>query len=115
MTSTPNESGAVVPLRSLGQDLLAEARTVSSGRAARTVVAVPGLRTTLLALTAGRELAEHQAPGAATLICLAGRARLATAEREWDLQEDVLVAIPDQRHRLIADSDTLVLLTVRLD
>jgi hypothetical protein len=52
----------LVPLRSLGQDLLAEARTVSSGRAARTVVAVPGWRTTLLALTAGRERAEHQAP-----------------------------------------------------
>jgi hypothetical protein len=35
-------SGAVVPLRSLGRKLLAEARTVSAGRAARTVVAVPG-------------------------------------------------------------------------
>lgn len=115
MTSTPNEPGAVVSLHSLGEDLLAEARAGRTGRAARTVVTVPGLRTTLLALTAGRELAEHQAPGAATLICLTGQARLATAEQEWNLQEDVLMAIPDQRHRLVADSDTLVLLTVRLD
>ncbi|MBC6459676.1 hypothetical protein HKK72_17520 [Actinomadura sp. HBU206391] len=101
-------------MRRAGEGLLEAARAADAGRAARTVVAVPGLRVTLLALAADRELAEHEAPGAATLTCLAGRVRLATAEREWVLNDSDLVPIPDRRHRLVADTDALVLLTVRL-
>lgn len=107
--------GEIVSLRELGGRLLEQARAAHSGRAGRTVIALPGLRTTLLALAAGQELAEHQAPGSATIACLAGRATLATGDREWRLREDEAVAIPEQRHRVHADTDTIVLLTVRLD
>jgi quercetin dioxygenase-like cupin family protein len=108
-------AGEVVSLRTLGDRLLDEARAAHSGRAGRTIIALPGLRTTLLALAAGRELAEHQAPGSATIACLSGEATLATGEREWRLREADAVAIPEERHRLVAEADTLVLLTVRLD
>ena len=37
------------------------------------------LRQTLIALTAGQELAEHESPGEATLYVLAGAVRLTTA------------------------------------
>ena len=110
-----NGAGEVVPLRTFGDRLLDEARAAGSGRAARTIIALPGLRTTLLALAAGRELAEHQAPGSATIACLSGEATLATGDREWRLRADDAVAIPQERHRLLAERDTLVLLTVRLD
>ncbi|MDJ0465544.1 LuxR family transcriptional regulator [Streptomyces sp. H27-C3] len=114
--TNPHPADEVVPLHVTGETLLAEARTASAGRAAHTVVAIPGLRSTLIALAAGRELAEHQAPGAAILTCLAGRVRLTTGERDWAaMGEGDIVAIPDQRHRLMADTDALVLLTVRLD
>jgi quercetin dioxygenase-like cupin family protein len=104
----------VVSLRALGDRLLDEARAAHSGRAGRTVIALPGLRATLLALAAGRELAEHQAPGSASLVCLSGEATLAAGEREWRLREDDALAIPEERHRLLAERDTVVLLTVRL-
>ncbi|MFE7754535.1 LuxR family transcriptional regulator [Streptomyces sp. NPDC057429] len=112
--SDPAPASEVVPLHAAGQSLLADAHAARARRAARTVVSVPGLRTTLLALVAGCELAEHDAPGAATLGCLTGRVRLATTDREWVLDEHDLIPIPDQRHRLIADTDSVVLLTVRL-
>lgn len=108
-------AGEVVSLRIFGDRLLDEARAAGSGRAARTIITLPGLRTTLLALAAGRELAEHQAPGSATLACLSGEATLATGDREWRLRANDAVAIPEERHRLLAERDTLVLLTVRLD
>ena len=107
--------GQIIALRPLGEQLLAEARAAHCGRAARTIIALPGLRATLLALAAGHELADHEAPGAATLTCLSGHAVLATGDQRWDLNDQDTVAIPDQRHRLTADTDTLVLLTVRLD
>jgi len=108
-------AGGVVPLRTLGDRMLDEARAAHSGRAGRTIIALPGLRTTLLALAAGSELAEHQAPGSATIVCLSGEVTLAAGDREWRLRADDAVAIPEERHRLLAEADALVLLTVRLD
>ncbi|HEX5567175.1 MAG TPA: cupin domain-containing protein [Streptomyces sp.] len=110
-----DEASEVIALPEVGEQLLAEARSARSGRAARGLIALPGLRVTLLALAEGRELAEHRAPGAATLVCLAGQATLSTADRAWTLGPDELLSIPDERHRLTAETDALVLLTVRLD
>ena len=66
-------AGEVTNLPAMGEELLADARSANSGnygRTARTVVALPGLRATLIALMTGSELAEHEAPGAATITCL---------------------------------------------
>lgn len=109
------DADSAVSLRALGERLLDEARAASAGRAARTVVALPGLRTTLLALAEGRELAEHEAPGSATVFCLAGQVVLIAGERQWQLGEHDMAPIPAQRHSLRAQTDALALLTVRLD
>ncbi|MTE17960.1 LuxR family transcriptional regulator [Streptomyces sp. TRM43335] len=98
-----------------GEWLLAEAEVAEAGRASQTVVEVPGLSVTLMALKEGRGLAEHRAPGAATLLCLTGRVSLSTVDRSWRLEPRELIAIPGERHRLTAEADSLVLLTVRLD
>lgn len=113
--SPADEAAEVVALDVLAEQLLSEAAVSSAGRAARAVAVLPGLRATLIALDAGQELAEHQAPGAALLECLAGRARLATPEREWPLNRRTLVPVPPERHRLIADTPAVVMLIVRLD
>ncbi|WP_405905868.1 cupin domain-containing protein [Streptomyces sp. NBC_00828] len=106
-------TGEVTNLPAMGERLLGDARSATSGRAARTVVALPGLRVTLIALASGSELAEHAAPGAATLTCLTGEVTLNTADRTWPLSQGDIVAIPDQRHSLTAETDAAVLLTVR--
>ncbi|GAA2403441.1 hypothetical protein GCM10010420_33330 [Streptomyces glaucosporus] len=108
-------AGEVTALSETGQRLPAEAVPASSGRAARTVVALPGLRATLLAPAEGRAPAGHRAPGPATLLCLAGRVTLSTAGRAWTLGRNDLVPVPEERHRLDAGTDALVLLTVRPD
>ncbi|WP_326651375.1 MULTISPECIES: cupin domain-containing protein [unclassified Streptomyces] len=110
-------AGEITNLPAMGEELLADARSAnsgSSGRTARTVVALPGLRVTLIALAAGSELAEHEAPDAATLTCLTGRVTLRATDRTWRLGQGDIVAIPDQRHSLTAETDATVLLTVRL-
>lgn len=60
---------------------VSEAATSDTGGAARTVTALSGLRVTMIALNTGCELAGRQAPGAATLVCLAGSVRLTTTSR----------------------------------
>lgn len=105
----------VTSLHALGTQLATEAQDAHAGRAGRTVIALPGLRATLIALNEGSELAEHKAPGAATLLCLSGQATLTAGERGWQLRAHDTVAIPNALHSLRADTDAIVLLTVRLD
>lgn len=64
---------------------LEQAATASSGRSATTVYGghEHTLRQTLLALTAGTELAEHDSPGEATLHVLRGRVRLTSGDVDW--------------------------------
>jgi quercetin dioxygenase-like cupin family protein len=71
-----------------------------------------GLRQTVLALLAGAELAEHEAPGAASLQVLRGRARLIAGDDGTDLGRHQLAPIPPRRHSLRALEDAVVLLTV---
>jgi len=69
-----------VSLTALAEDQLIVARQAHSGRAARTIHGghEHALRQTVLALLAGRELAEHDSPGEATLQVLCGHVRLTT-------------------------------------
>ncbi|MEQ8142456.1 cupin domain-containing protein [Streptomyces sp. OP7] len=93
---------------------LEQAATASSGRSATTVFGghEHTLRQTLLALTAGTSLAEHDSPGEATLLVLRGRVRLTSGAAGWEGRTGDLVAIPDARHGLEALEDAAVLLTV---
>jgi len=101
-------------LTQLADDLLAEARSAHSHRAA----AVDGggrhhaLRQTVIGMAEGSELAEHESPGEATLHVLRGRVRLTSGSGEWAGLPGELVVIPPERHALHADEDAVVLLTV---
>ncbi len=100
-------------LDTLADEHLASARRSPHGRSAHTVVGGRGhvLRHLLLALLAGEELADHEAPGEATLLVLRGRVTLGTAASECGLAATEMVAIPDERHNLVAVEDSVVLLT----
>jgi hypothetical protein len=66
----------------------------------------------VLALLAGRELAEHESPSEATLHVLHGHVRLTVGDEAWDGKAGDYVAIPPQRHALQAVEDSVVMLTV---
>ncbi|MFU8873812.1 cupin domain-containing protein [Micromonospora sp. SL4-19] len=101
-------------LSALSEEQLTLAYATDSGRSARTVHggAASPLRQTLIALVAGNALAEHASPGDATLQVLRGRVRLVAQDRSWSGEAGDLLAIPDARHALHADEDSVVLLTV---
>jgi quercetin dioxygenase-like cupin family protein len=90
------------------------ARDSKSGRAARTIFGGSGgsLRHTVVALTAGATLAEHENPGEATVLVLEGRVRLVSPEADWSGREGDLLVVPQSRHSLQALTDATVLLTV---
>ncbi|MGX6607725.1 LuxR family transcriptional regulator [Micromonosporaceae bacterium Da 78-11] len=101
-------------LEALADDLLTTARAASSGRSAHTLFGrhEHRLRQTVIALTAGHRLAEHNSPGEATLQVLRGRAQLITPTQQWTGQAGDHVIIAPERHELLAAEDTVVLLTV---
>ncbi|ALG85639.1 hypothetical protein [Gordonia phthalatica] len=105
-----------VNLTELTAELLDEARAAKSGRAAQTVRGHTEhrLRHTVIALTGGSELADHESPGEATLQVLSGSVRITAPDGEWSGAAGALVDIPPVRHGLIADEDSAVLLTVAL-
>ena|SRR5690349_702753 len=100
----------------LAEDLLSQARTASSHRAAATVYGGSGhrLRQTLIALAAGADLAEHENPGEATLHVLVGAVTLSAEGSARSVTAGQLVEIPAARHAVHADSDAAVLVTVAL-
>jgi quercetin dioxygenase-like cupin family protein len=101
-------------LTALGRELLESARATNSGRSARTVYGghEHTLRQTLIALTAGSRLEEHESPGEATLYVLDGRVRLTDTGAGWDGSVGDHILVPATRHALEATSDAVVLLTV---
>src|SRR5829696_5706528 len=86
--------------------LMNSAATAPAGRAAETVYGGHEhvLRQTLIALTAGSALSEHENPGEATVQVLGGRVRL--------VADAALLIVPQARHTLHALEDSAVLLTV---
>ena len=105
---------APIDLTALTGSLLDDARAHSSGRAAKAVMSGSHLRAVVIALQAGAELAEHDAPAAATLQVLVGAVTLLAGEERWDLAAGELVAIPPRRHSVEAHEDSAVLLSVAL-
>lgn len=101
-------------LEALARELLERATGSSTGRTAETVYGGHEhvLRQTLVAMTAGTSLAEHDSPGEATLFVLRGRVRLRTSDASWDGRDGDLIVIPPQRHSLEALEDSAVVLTV---
>src|SRR5215212_6717430 len=88
--------------------------TAPGGRAAETVYGGHEhvLRQTLIALTAGAVLSEHENPGEATVQILGGRVRLIADATGWEGRDGDLLIVPQARHTLHALEDSAVLLTV---
>ena len=103
-----------VSLTALAREHLAVARAANSRRSAQTVYGghEHALRQTLIALTAGSELDEHESPGEATRQVLVGRVRLTNAEAHWEGTVGDHIVVPRSRHSLQALEDSAVLLTV---
>ncbi len=90
------------------------AESASSGRSAHTVYGghEHALRQTVIALAAGRELADHENPGEATVHVLHGRVRLTAGDTSWEGSAGDLLIVPQSVHSLAALEPCAVLLTV---
>ncbi|MCX3063172.1 cupin domain-containing protein [Streptomyces beihaiensis] len=98
-------------LRSLADDHLAAARQAAHGRSAELLIREDPLRQSVIALTEGNTLEEHNAPACATLQVLSGRVRLTAVSGDVMLGTGQIRAIPQERHGLTALTDAVVLLT----
>jgi quercetin dioxygenase-like cupin family protein len=101
-------------LDAIAREQARRASAASSGRSAETVYGghEHALRQTVLALTAGSSLDEHESPGEATVQVLRGRVRLTAGEVAWEGRAGDLLIVPNARHALQAVQDAVVLLTV---
>lgn len=72
-------------LTAVARQLAERAETSKSGRSARTVYGGHEhiLRQTVIAMTVGQKLDEHENPGEVTVFVLGGRVRLSTADNAW--------------------------------
>ncbi|MFI7063811.1 cupin domain-containing protein [Kribbella sp. NPDC050124] len=106
----------VASISQLATDLLVKAASAESGRSSVTVYSRQGarLRQTLMALTAGRVMGEHQSPGDASLLCLQGRVVVHAGDAAVELGAGGLIAVPPQRHDVEALQPSVLLLTVAL-
>ena len=105
-----------ISLTALTREHLEAARRASSGRSAHTVYGghEHTLRQTLIALAAGQKLDEHENPGEATLYVLHGRVRLIAGDTSWRGAAGHFMIVPDMRHTLEAEEDSVVLLSTAI-
>lgn len=103
-------------LDALARKHTAAAATAGNHRSAETVVGGHEhvMRQTLISLTAGSELSEHDNPGEATLLVVAGRVRLTCGDESWEGRHLDLIDIPPNRHSLAALEDSTVLLSTAI-
>ena len=108
-----SQSQHTVDLHQLAAELLERASGEHARRAATTLPhPVDGLRQTVIALVGGAELGEHESPGAASLQVLRGRVRLVAGDDSVELGQHQISPIPNRRHSVHADEDSVVLLSV---
>jgi quercetin dioxygenase-like cupin family protein len=101
-------------LDAIAREQAKRAGAASSGRSAETVFGghEHALRQTVIALTAGSALDEHENPGEATIQVLRGRIRLTAGQTTWEGRTGDMLIVPDARHALAAIEDSAILLTV---
>ncbi|MFC7572254.1 cupin domain-containing protein [Klenkia terrae] len=87
-------------LTALAREHLEAAGRSTNGRSAHTVYGGHEhvLRQTIIAMTAGQVLAEHENPGEATVHVLQGRVQLTAGEEDWNGSPGDLITVPSARH-----------------
>ncbi|QNG17761.1 cupin domain-containing protein [Rhodococcus triatomae] len=103
-------------LTALARQQLKLAATSSSGRSSQTVYGghQRSLRQTVVALSAGKKMAEHDSPGEATLYILSGKLLLIAGEDSWKGSTGDILFVPPARHGVEALEDVAFLLTVAM-
>jgi quercetin dioxygenase-like cupin family protein len=104
----------LVTLSEVADSLMADLPHHPSGRAARTVLSGTVMRAVVVALREGAQMAEHDAPSAATLQVITGEVSLRTSGRDLRVRPGQMVPVPPQRHAVVAHTDSAFLLTVAL-
>lgn len=103
---------APVDIPALAEELLDIAVASEHGRAAELAVHDGPLRQTVIALTEGTRLAEHNAPPAASLQVLVGRVRVEQGDAPaTDIVAGHLLELTHERHAVLALEDSAFLLT----
>lgn len=98
-------------LSALAAEHLAAATAAPRGRSAQLVTNDGPLRQSVIALRGGEQIAEHNAPTAATLQVLLGTVRLTGGPQDLELVAGSLAPVPHARHGVDAVTDAVVLLT----
>lgn len=104
----------VVDLLAEGRRLVEEAREGGRAQAVQLVVRQPGQRALLLGLPAGGGLPDHDAPGPASIVCLSGEVVLSSGGQSWTLAAGTARIIPQARHDVRTEVDSICLLTVSI-
>lgn len=99
-------------LATLTETHLAAALAAPNGRSTELIVHDHQLRQTVIALADGQALSEHNDPPAETIQVLRGSVRI-TARGGGDVlvRDGELVALPHERHGVVALEDAVILLT----
>ncbi|MGO1972113.1 MAG: LuxR family transcriptional regulator [Propionibacteriaceae bacterium] len=107
------DSAAPWNVEVLADELAERAREDTAGRAAKHLSGGPDstMTHTVIALTEGSELSEHENPGEASVLVLAGHVRLDDPEGSAEGRQGDLLVVPPRRHGLTALADSVVLLT----
>lgn len=100
-------------ISSIAEEQLDIARKAPAGRAASTVSGGHDrvMRQTVIALTEGSVLHEHENPGEATLYALTGQVEVRSDGKSWPVRAGELLELPQARHSVQAVTDSAVLLT----
>ena len=99
-------------LATLTQTHLDAARTAANGRSTELIVHDHQLRQTVIALTQGQALSEHNAPPAATIQVLHGSVRITAPSGSEDVvRAGELAQLRHERHAVEALEDAAFLLT----
>lgn len=101
----------MIDVLALGQEQLARAKENPHGRSAHTFLRVGPLRQAVIALTAGTTLSDHRAPPEVSVHLLWGRVRIVSDEETLALVTGYIAPIPERRHSVEADEDSVYILT----
>jgi quercetin dioxygenase-like cupin family protein len=98
-------------VQQLAQEQIDRAHQDQHGRSAQIAVHDGPLRQTVIALTTGTRLADHNSPPAGSIQVLRGTVAVTSGDRVDTLPAGYLVELTHERHGVEALSDAAILLT----